>query len=178
MIKPPGNTGLLALPASTNTMKKQTLALFALAGLAALPSCKKAKFDDEPYLKYTVNGTAYEYDNEVIYAGIDDADGTQVWSISKGCPACENSFFLQSKTDVALDTPHPMVGIINYEDADLYLGNVHYDLYNGVVQLSHLDVGAGINTYMEGTFRLTLINENDHTDTLQVTDGSFFHNNY
>lgn len=159
-------------------MKKQILALAALAGLAALLSCKKAKFDDEPYLKYTVNGTAYEHNNDMIYAGINTVDGTQVWSINKGCAECEDSFFIQSKTDVELETPHPMIGLISYEDADLYLGNVHYDLYNGVVKLTHMDVSAGINTYMEGSFYLTLVNTANTSDTLQVTAGSFFHNNY
>lgn len=162
---------------STIYMKKIIIpALFiALLGVSA---CKKLKVDDEPYLKYTVNGTEYSYNNDVFSAAVENVNGVQVWSLQKGCIDCANSFTLQTKTDIALNTPHPVIGLISSDKATLYVGNIYYKLYNGVVNVKHLSTSVEINSYMEGSFNLTLINNANNSDTVRVTNGTFFHNNY
>lgn len=168
----------LVLRINKTQMKKITSILTISGLLLTFTGCEKLKFDDEPYLKYTMNGTEYSYGEEALSADILEINGIELWSFSKGSPAGENSFYIQSRTDIALDTPYPLIEVIETNQASLYIGNVYYKLYNGVVKLKHMSTTSGGNSYMEGTFSMSLINNTNNTDTIHVSNGSFFHNNY
>lgn len=161
-------------------MKK--LALLTLV-VALFANCGKTKLTDKPYLKVTVGGTNYEYNENQIEAGIikaaDQVDNRDVFYVrSIGTSLGSNPvFFVQSRTNLTLNQNNPIMAVMPGDEVGMILNSKTYQLKNGTLNPEKTDLVVGIGGYMKGVFSVTLTNKANSSEEVQVS-GSYFHNNY
>jgi hypothetical protein len=144
------------------------LSILAIAG-CNLEAAKKQNGS------FYANGTAYKVDENGVSVGYVNNKTLLVQLTAGSSQTFATSFQLdlnQIDVPVAIDSAAEGVFYIGANSA------VQYFPISGSYQITSHKEGSPINRHTEGVFEFTAINQYDVTDTVRITDGYFYLNNY
>jgi hypothetical protein len=124
---------------------------------------------------FYVNGTVYKVDENGVAVSYFNNTTLLVQLTAGSSQPFATSFQLdlnQIDVPVAIDSAAEGVFYIGANSA------VQYFPIFGSYQITSYKEGSPINRHTEGVFEFTAINQYDITDTVRITDGYFYLNNY
>jgi hypothetical protein len=150
-------------------------AFFAAMSLIVLVSCDE--FTKPHEAAFTANGTAYTCGEDGVSAGYYDGTSNelQVTAIASGGEA--NSLAII----VDLNRLNETVAIDSAQEGFYFLwanSSIYYTVVAGQWEITSHEEGNPASRHTEGNFSFTAVNPYELTDTIRVTDGYFYVNNY
>lgn len=161
---------------------KQARMFFAVVVGAALVAACTPGSNQTVQLKYDVDGVTYTSDESSFSTSVYLNDTVpDVFELNGNFTSSNGNAnllfqFDQPATMNTLTVYLAIIGngFVNYSHSN---GRV-YEMYSARVTLQDYVPSGNINPVMEGTFGLTLIGQTPPYDTLTVTNGYFYNNNF
>ena len=162
------------IAATKNNYMTRLLLTIATAVLITT-SCSK-EFTKKHEAHYKLNGTEYHCNEDQTYASYYSGDSLLL----------VNAYTGQSSTlgvSVIVNLDHTGVDVAvtpgeNGTSATMSNSAVRYFPISGSWKITSHKEGNPASRHTEGTFNFVAVNQYDNTDTVRVTDGSFYVNNY
>lgn len=155
---------------------RNTLSYIALVlATATFTSCDD--FTKPHSASFTVDGVNLQCNADNVTAGYYNGSSQflQVTAISDGSPSHSVTIL------VDLDHVNHTVQVDSAAAGFSYLkptSSIQYIPLSGVYQITEHEEGNPASRHTQGTFSLTVINPYDVADTIRITEGNFYVNNY
>lgn len=150
--------------------------LIALVAAAIAAGCKKQEFMKNHEAQFKLNGTEYKCGEDQVWA--EYYSGVTLLQVNA---FAGNSSTLGASVVVDLTKLNQTMAIDSGQ-AGWYARNtnsaVAYIPINGEWKITSHEEGKSESRHTEGTFSFTGVNQYDPADTLRITDGHFYVNNY
>ena len=150
--------------------------MFAAAACIVSTSCSK-EFTKKHEASFKVNGTKYDLGEDQVSASYYNGDAKKLTVDAIVGPSGANGVTIlldlnKIKQTVAIDSGQ--VGF-SYTGTN---GTVFYTPISGEWKITGHEEGNPASRHTEGTFSYTAVNPYNTQDTVRITEGSFYVNNY
>lgn len=155
-------------------MKK--IFFYAVAACAIFTSCSK-EFTKKHEARFKVNGTQYNVGEDGVSANYYNGDSKKLTVQAVVGPNGTNSPTIL----LDLNRIDETVAIDSAAEGCSYLGansSIYYLPHSGEWKITSHKEGNPASRHTEGTFSFVAVNPYDITDTMRITEGYFYVNNY
>jgi len=155
-------------------MKK--ILFFAVAACIVATSCSK-EFTKKHEARFKVNGTEYKLGEDQVSASYYNGDPKKLKIQAVVGPSGINA----SEILLDLNKINQTVAIDSAAEGCSYLGtngSIYYIPQSGEWKITSHKEGNPTSRHTEGTFSFVAVNPYNVTDTMRITEGYFYVNNY
>jgi hypothetical protein len=159
----------------TYATKSMKYTLLSFATLISLIACDD--FTKPHQAAFTVNGTAYNCGEDDVSASYYNGTSNQLQVVAYANTAEKHSVALV----VDLDRVNEVVALDSAQESCYFNwanSAVYYTVVSGQWEITEYEEGNPASRHTEGNFQFVAVNPNNTADTVRVTDGSFYVNNY
>ncbi len=155
-------------------MKNLNLVAVVMISIS-LTACSK-EFTKKHEARFKVNGTEYNCGEDQVYASYYNGNSNQLQVTAfAGANQSYSSTILIDLTKI-----NQTVAVDSAQDGFSYLGStsIYYLPVSGEWKITSHKEGNPASRHTEGTFAFIAVNPYDLTDTVRITEGYFYVNNY